>query len=134
MGTSNWSHEWGQDKFQSFLSISLLFLQSKSHSVKLRIIIFSCSYMEAAFLLEAIIVIQTNPSCHARTTLNQRIIDWAMVAYHYCAMLRGAHHKMALGFMLTALSDVFISTLKRAQEVKNLTDGPTGEFRVKASG
>ena len=75
---------------------------------------------------------KTNPprraTPSARTTLNQRIIDWAIVAYDYCAMLRVAPRKMTLGSMLTAL------TLERAQEVKNLTDGPTGEFRVQASG
>ena len=63
-------------------------------------------------------------------------IDWAMVAYDYYATLRGAPHKMPLGSILTALRihDVFINTLERAQEVKNLTDGPTGEFRVQTSG
>ena len=56
---------------------------------------FSCSFIEAAPLRRA------TPA--ARTTLNQRIIDWAMVAYDYCAMLRGDPHKMALDSMLTAL-------------------------------
>ena len=42
-----------------------------------------------------------------------------MVAYDYCAIL---------------IRDVFINTLESAQEAKNLTDGPTCEFRVQASG
>ena len=73
---------WGGTRKVPFLLlplISLLFLQSKSHSVRLLIIMFSCSFIEAVFFLEAITVIQNKST----TSCNSVCKNYIESAYHW---------------------------------------------------